>query len=86
MILKLQSLHTPKTKREKNKRNLGENVCACDTINWMCSKCKQYTCDLCCAIGENGDTTAEEGSRRICMECGVSPVKRSRKPTNYNYS
>ena len=83
MILKLQSLHTPKTKRKKNKRNLGENVCACDTTNWMCSKCKQYTCDLCCAIGENGDTTAEEGSRRICMECGVSPVKHSRKPTNY---
>ena len=72
-----------KEEEKRKKRNLGENVCACDTTNWKCSKCKQYTCDFCCAIGENGDTTAEDGSQRVCMECGVLSSKRNRKPTNY---
>ena len=60
----------PKNEEEKRKkRNLGEKVCACDTTNWKCSTCKQYTYDFCCAIRENEDTTAKDGSQRICMEC-----------------
>ena len=53
-------------KRRESKRP-GIKICCCDTTNWTCSQCCQFTCDFCC-YGE----TAEEGNKRCCWECGDS--------------
>ena len=68
-----------KTKRTKiqnentlrrTRRNDNDNVCACNTTSWQCNKCKLYTCDFCCY-----EDTAEEGSKRLCLQCGEENTK-----------